>query len=63
MLVPNSYESVAESINMGVPIAEHAKNSRVTKALVEMNSRLIGGTQTAAQPNVVRRVFASLIGG
>ena len=61
ILVPNSYDSVAESINVGVPIYEHDKSSRVTKALIEMNTRL-AGTETPNQKNVVRRVLAGLMG-
>jgi pilus assembly protein CpaE len=63
ILVPNSYQSVAESINVGVPMYDHAKNSRVTKALIEMNAKLGGGPDLTGQKNVVRRVLSNLIGG
>jgi len=63
ILVPNSYESVAESINVGVPMYDHAKNSKVTKALIEMNAKLGGDTVVDGQKNVVRRVLSGLIGG
>ena len=63
ILVPNSYQSVAESINMGVPMYDHARNSKVTQALVAMNRSLGGGIKSDDQPNVVRRVLAGLIGG
>jgi pilus assembly protein CpaE len=60
--VPNSYQSVAESINVGVPMFDHAKNSRVTRALMAMNAKL-SGSESKHNPNVVRRVLANLLGG
>jgi pilus assembly protein CpaE len=60
--VPNSYQSVAESINVGVPMFDHARNSRVTRALMAMNAKL-SGSESKHNPNVVRRVLANLLGG
>jgi pilus assembly protein CpaE len=62
LTVPNSYQSVAESINVGVPMFDHAKNSRVTRALLAMNEKL-AGSESTHNPNVVRRVLANLLGG
>jgi pilus assembly protein CpaE len=59
--VPNSYHSVAESINVGVPIFDHNKSSRVTRALIELNAQLVG-VELQDNPNVVRRVFKQLVG-
>jgi pilus assembly protein CpaE len=59
--VPNSYQSVAESINVGVPIFDHNKSSRVTRALIDLNAQLVG-VDLQDNPNVVRRVFAQLVG-
>jgi len=60
--VPNSYQSVAESINVGVPMFEHAKKSRVTRALLAINEKL-AGSESNNNPNVVRRVLTNLLGG
>jgi pilus assembly protein CpaE len=61
--IPNSYQSVAESINVGVPIYDHDKSSRVTRALQDLNSKLIGMDVEQKDPNVVRRVLENLLGG
>jgi pilus assembly protein CpaE len=42
MTVPNQYKTVSESINLGVPMYEHAPKSTVTRALIELQSRVIG---------------------
>ena len=42
ILIPNHYRSVAESINVGVPMAEHARSSAVTKSLVALENQLGG---------------------
>ena len=60
--IPNSYQSVAESINVGVPMFDHAKNSRVTRALLAINEKL-AGSESQHNPNVVRRVLTNLLGG
>lgn len=61
--IPNSYESVAESINVGVPIFDHDKTSRVTRALIDLNSQIGGVAKSSENANVVRRVFANILGG
>ena len=60
--VPNSYESVAESINVGVPIYEYAKSSRVTRALTDLNAQ-ISGADIKNNPNMMRRMFSNLLRG
>lgn len=40
MLIPNHYRNVAESINVGVPMADHARSCAVTKSLVALGARL-----------------------
>src|SRR5688572_3284340 len=40
--VPSDFKTVAESINVGVPIYEHARGSSVTKALVSLGVTLGG---------------------
>ena len=39
--VPNHYKTVSESINLGVPMYDHARQSAVTKAIVALQSRLM----------------------
>ena len=62
IIVPNSYRSVAESINVGVPMFDHSRSSVVTKALMKMNSRL-DGSDSSSQDTVMRRVLSGFIGG
>lgn len=62
MLVPNHYRNVAESINVGVPMLDHARGSAVTKALLSMQSRL-DGDGDLAQRSMISRAFSNLIGG
>lgn len=45
ILIPNHYRSVAESINVGVPMADHARASAVTKSLIALGTSL-GGTDS-----------------
>jgi pilus assembly protein CpaE len=42
ILVPNDYRDVAESVNIGVPMFDHSRNSAVTKSLMRFESRLTG---------------------
>ena len=63
ILVPNHYRSVAESINVGVPMMEHARGSSVTKALMQLEARLAGGTGEQAERNPITRAFSHLIRG
>jgi pilus assembly protein CpaE len=62
IIVPNSYRSVAESINVGVPMFDHSRNSPVTKALIAMNARL-QGIEASSKNNVMQRVLSGFLGG
>jgi pilus assembly protein CpaE len=42
--IPSDFKTVAESINLGLPIYEHARGSAVTKALMALETRLGGGS-------------------
>jgi pilus assembly protein CpaE len=42
MTVPNQYKVVSESINFGIPMYEHARQSTVTRSLIELQSKLLG---------------------
>jgi pilus assembly protein CpaE len=64
MLVPNHYRNVAESIDVGVPMLDHARGSSVTKALMQIEARLMGpGDEGLAPRNVLSRAFSNLIRG
>lgn len=64
MLIPNQYRDVSESINVGVPMLEHQRNSPVTKALLQIEARLAGGAAGESEPrSKLTRVFANLIKG
>lgn len=40
--VPNQFKEVSESINLGIPIYEHARKSAVSRALMALQLRLYG---------------------
>jgi pilus assembly protein CpaE len=64
MLIPNHYRDVSESINVGVPMLDHQRNSPVTKALLQIEARLAGGPAGDSEPrSKLTRVFANLIKG
>jgi pilus assembly protein CpaE len=58
ILIPNSYKSVAESINIGIPMLEHAQSSQVTKAIVAA-SHQIEGRELDTQTHIVSRVLSN----
>lgn len=58
-LIPNDYRRVSEVINLGVPLFEHAPNTPVAKALMEMLADLMG--QAEKKPGRLRSVFANLL--
>ena len=62
ILIPNSYQDVAESVNIGVPIFDHARGSNITKAIIAANEKL-NGMQTTSQRGVVGRMLSNLMGG
>lgn len=62
MLVPNHYRDVAESVNMGIPMLEHARNSSVTTGLLNLASR-ISGRETAGKTGLFSKAVSSMIRG
>lgn len=62
VLIPNDYGNVTGSLNLGVPLYQHARNAPVTKALCNLAERLDAGAG-AAKPDIpppkpaLRRVF------
>jgi pilus assembly protein CpaE len=49
VLIPNHFTPVSGSIEMGIPMHEHARSSPVTKALRELETRLGGRAEARAQ--------------
>ncbi len=47
--IPNDFRSVAESINVGIPIHTYAKRSAVTKALGQLQEQLGGRATTSGK--------------
>lgn len=60
VVVPSDYQTVAESINLGVPIYEHARGSAVTKAVVSLETRLGGGSGKHAT-GFLSKAFSQLL--
>jgi pilus assembly protein CpaE len=54
--IPNDYDAVTESINLGVPIHEQARRSSVTKALLHLQKELGGG-----EPAATKRLFFPML--
>jgi pilus assembly protein CpaE len=42
MTVPNQFKEVSESINLGIPMYDYARQSVTTRALISLQSRLFG---------------------
>jgi pilus assembly protein CpaE len=61
MLVPNDFRLVSECINSGTPLASHARNAAITKALMALETRL-GGTSARARSGLLARTFSNLLG-
>jgi pilus assembly protein CpaE len=47
--LPNYFKLVAESINLGVPMLDHARNSELTRALIKLQSHLVSVAGAEAQ--------------
>jgi pilus assembly protein CpaE len=58
-LIPNDFRNVSECINTGKPLLEHARSAAVTRALVDLHSRL-GGTAVDRQ-GLLARTFSGLL--
>jgi pilus assembly protein CpaE len=46
--IPNDFKVVTESVNMGIPLREHARRAAITKALMRLEEGL--GGRSAGQP-------------
>lgn len=57
-MVPSDFKTVAESINLGIPIHEHARGSKVTKALHALETQ-IGGASAKSKGGLFGKAFSS----
>jgi pilus assembly protein CpaE len=58
--VPSDFKTVAESINLGTPIYEHARNCSVTKALVALQTKL-GGVAGKSSTGLLGKALSNLL--
>jgi pilus assembly protein CpaE len=63
ILVPNDYRDVAESVNIGVPMFDHSRNSAVTKSLLSFEGRLTRTGIDPAKRGVFSKALSTLIRG
>jgi pilus assembly protein CpaE len=57
--IPSDFKTVAESINVGVPMYEHARGSTVTKALVSLGVTL--GGRSMKSSGLLGKAFSSFL--
>ena len=62
MLVSNHYRDVAESVNMGIPMLDHARNSVVTTGLIELANR-ISGRESTGKTGLFSKAVSTMIRG
>ena len=58
--LPSDFKTVAESINLGIPMYEHARGSAVTKALMNLGTTL-GGRPVKAAGGLFGKAFSGLL--
>jgi len=58
-LVPNDFRAVSECINTGMPLLARARSAAVTRAVLDLHSRL-GGT-LAERPGLLGRTFSGFL--
>ena len=59
-VVPSDFKTVAESINLGIPIHEHSRGSRVSKALRAIELK-IAGVDEDLPTGIFRRAFSNIL--
>jgi len=59
--IPSDFKTVAESINLGVPMYEHARGSGVTKALASLAASLGGHTEQAQSTGLFGKTLSNLL--
>lgn len=57
MTIPNHYEAAAASVNQGVPILKLAKNSPLSKALIDITHRIDGTSAQSEAPGWLAKFF------
>ena len=62
LLVPNHYRDVAESVNMGIPMLEHARNSSVTTGIIALANR-ISGRESTGKTGLFSKAVSTMIRG
>ncbi len=58
-LIPNDFKNVSDCINTGVPLLEHARSAAVTRALLDLHSRV--GGNAADRQGLLARTFSGLL--
>jgi pilus assembly protein CpaE len=58
--IPSDFQTVAESINLGIPMHEHARSSSVTKALLELETKL-GGRSAEPSKGFFQKAFSNIL--
>ncbi len=59
-LIPNDFRTVSQCIDTGMPLFEQARGAPITKAIMELETRL-GGSSAAERPSLLARTFSSFI--
>lgn len=59
MLIPNDYKNVMQSVNIGIPLNENAKNSLITSTLIQITEQLLG-KKAKQKENLLLRVITNL---
>ena len=62
VLVPNDFRLVSECINSGTPLLDHARSAAITKAVMNLETRL-GGSSARPRSGVLARTFSNLLSG
>lgn len=60
VVVPSDFKTVADSINLGAPMYEHARGSAVTKALIGLEAQLGGSSRKAAR-GIFGKAFSNFL--
>lgn len=59
-LIPNDFRTVSQCIDTGTPLLEQARGAAITKAILDLETRL-GGSAAAERPSLLARTFSSFI--
>jgi pilus assembly protein CpaE len=60
-MIPSDFKTVAESVNLGIPMHEHARGSSVTKALLSLETQL-GGRSSVRPAGFLKKTFSNILG-